>query len=387
MRRRIVVIALMGVLGFAVSCGEDGGGTAGPNLPPTTTIQSLELLPDQQYRAHIMWSGSDPDGEVKYYEVAWQTGQVVLGRSLIEDELVWEEVAVSESTFTLNADICSGAGACSSNYTFFVRAVDNGGAVDTNPPYESFTTTTALPEAYFVSPSPPSSNEPTCLRLEWDGEDPDGEVVAYRYCKKLYYDPPAGEPYPDWDSRWSPWTTEKVVVLPDENPVDDWNPWTYFLQAKDNAGAVQQVFRSDRNILIVNIDEDLTSGPSITLRCYTGSCLGKLGELIATRSTSNPGNMDVPVEVFAGDTLCFKSFAEPGFFATALSGMQYTETPSPSIYWKSPSDSAAWYYPRYGDLFVAPSGQFNLYIHVKDNYCQYGSTSAAYMIIQGNPRP
>jgi hypothetical protein len=96
--------------------------------------------------------------------------------------------------------------------------------------------------------------------------------------------------------------------------------------------------------------------------------------------------MDVPVEVFEGDTLCFKSFAEPGYFATALSGMQYTETPSPSIYWKSPGDSAAWYYPRYGDLFVAPSGQFTLYIHVKDNYCQYGSTSSAYMIIDGMPR-
>ena len=85
MRRRIVVITLLGVLGFAASCGDDGGGTAGPNLPPTTSIQSVELLPEQQYRAHIRWSGSDPDGEVKQYEIAWQTGQVVLRRALIED--------------------------------------------------------------------------------------------------------------------------------------------------------------------------------------------------------------------------------------------------------------------------------------------------------------
>jgi hypothetical protein len=383
MRRRTAFIALLCILGLAISCGDEGG--TGPNLPPTTSIVSLELLQDQKYRAHIAWNGSDPDGRVSYYEVAWRTGQVMLGASLLEDGLTWEKVTVSESTFTLNADVCTPAGACSSYYTFFVRAVDNGGAVDTNPPYESFTTSTLLPEAWFVSPSPPTSTEPTCLNLTWNGDDPDGEVVAYRYCKKRYYDPPAGLPYPDWDSRWSPWTAEKGVLLPDESPVDEWNPWTFFLQAKDNAGAVQQVFRSDKNILIITIDEDLTSGPSITMRCYKGPCLGKLGALIASRSTSNPANMDVPVDVFEGDTLCFKSFAEPGYFATALTGVQYTLTPGPSIYWKSPGDSAAWYYPRYGDLFIAPGGEFTLYIHVKDNYCQWGSQASAHMVVRGNP--
>ena len=387
MRRRIAVIALLGVLGLAVSCGDDGGGTAGPNLPPTTSIQSLELVPEQQYRAHIAWAGSDPDGRVSHYEVAWQTGQVMLGKFLSEDELTWEKVTVSESTFTLNADVCSPAGACSTSYTFFVRAVDNGGAVDTNPPYESFTTTTILPQSWFTYPSPPQSTEPDCLRLAWGGSDQDGEVVEYRMARKPYYEYPEGEPPPEGEpTKWSKWTTSTDTVLTNfySNPE---NPTTIFLQSRDNAGAAEKVYDPNRNRLIIYIDEDLTSGPSITIRCYTGQCLGKLGDLIASRSTSSPGNMDVPVNVFEGDTLCFKSFAEPGHFATALSGMQYTETSSPSIYWKSPGDSAAWYYPRYGDLFVAPSGQFELYIHVKDNYCQYGSTSSAHIIIQGNPQP
>ena len=177
LRTRIAVIALLAIDGLVSSCGEDS--RTGPNVPPTTTIESLELLPQQQYRAHIEWSGDDPDGRVSYYEVAWQTGQVMLGPSLFEDELTWEKVTVSESTFTLNADLCSPAGTCSSSYTFFVRAVDNGGAADTNPPYESFTTTTVLPQSWFEYPSPPEATEPACLRLVWDGSDADGEVAEW----------------------------------------------------------------------------------------------------------------------------------------------------------------------------------------------------------------
>ena len=198
MKTRIAVITLAAVLVIVASCGDDGGST-GPNAPPTTTIQSLELLPEQQYRAHIMWSGSDPDGEVNHYEIAWKVGHVLMGSLGAEEELEWHKVTVHESTFTLDANLCSSAGTCSSSYTFFVRAVDGGGAVDTSPPYESFTTRTLLPEAEFLSPSPPRSSEPTCLRLIWRGDDADGEVVEYRYCKKLQFDPPAEQPYPDWD--------------------------------------------------------------------------------------------------------------------------------------------------------------------------------------------
>ena len=387
MRRRIAVMTILGVLVLAASCGDDGGG-GGPNLPPTTSIQSLELLPEQQYRAHIVWTGSDPDGRVSYYEIAWQTGQLMLGASLFEDELAWEKVTVSESTFTLSADLCSEAGTCSSSYTFFVRAVDNGGAVDSNPPYESFNTTTVLPESWFVYPSPPTSTEPTCLRLVWNGKDDDGEIVAYRFGKKRYYDWPPGEPPDENDpTRWSEWTSAMDTVLAGETSDPD-NPWLFALQAKDNAGAVEKVFRGDKNLLTVIIDPALTSGPSITIRCYSGPCLGKLGGLIASRSTSNPGNMEVPVEVFQGDTLCFRSFAEPGYFATELTWMQYTLTPATTAYWKSPGDSAAWYYPRYGgDVFIAPPGEFELYIHVRDNYCVWGDTATAYIKINGNPPP
>lgn len=385
MRTRIAVIALLAIVGLTSSCGEDS--RTGPNVPPTTTIESLELLPQQQYRAHIEWSGDDPDGRVSYYEVAWQTGQVMLGPSLFEDELTWEKVTVSESTFTLNADLCSPAGTCSSSYTFFVRAVDNGGAPDTNPPYESFTTTTVLPESWFEYPSPPEATEPACLRLVWDGSDADGEVVEYRMAKKPYYEYPEGEPPPDWDpSKWSEWTTSNDTILTNFYSDPD-NPMTLFLQSRDNAGAEEQVYEPDKNRLIVYIDDGLASKPSITIRCYTGPCLGKLGQLIASRSTSNPGNMDIPVDVSEGDTLCFKSFAEPGQYATRLTGLQYTETESPSIYWKSPGDSAAWYYPRYGEHFIAPSGEFTLYIHVKDNYCEWGSQSSAHIKINGNPPP
>lgn len=389
MKRRIAVITLLGVLGLAVSCGDDGG-SAGPNLPPTTTIQSLELVPEQQYRAHIVWTGDDPDGRVSYYEVAWQTGQVMLGASLFEDELAWEKVTVNESTFTLNADLCSEAGTCSTSYTFFVRAVDNGGAVDTNPPYESFTTSTILPVARFLSPPPGSETEqPTCLRLSWTGDDADGEVVEYRYCMKRWWDPPEGEPpVLPWDSRWSPWMTETEFTVTSITPTEEENPWTFFIQARDNAGAVQQVFAPDKSRAVVSIDPELINGPQITISCYSGMCSGKLGPFIASRTTTEPANMDVPVQVFEGDTLCFKSFAEPGHFATALTKLQYSESSVPHSYdWISASDSSHWYYPGLFQPFLAPSGEFVLYLHVTDNYCEWGSENYAYIKIYGNPLP
>jgi hypothetical protein len=267
--------------------------------------------------------------------------------------------------------------------------VDNGGAVDSSPPHRSFTATTLIPEAWFVYPEPPAANEPTCLRLVMDGSDEDGEVVAFRYCKKLYWDwPGPGETPPDWDSRWSDWFATTDTVLSNMTAADETNPWTFFLQAKDNAGAVQQVFDNQKNILNVVIDPDLNNGPSVTIYCYSGECLGKMGDRIAIRSTSNPGMMDVPVELAEGDTVCFKSSGEEGHFATKLTGVQYTLNSSkPGIYWESPSDSAAWYYPNYGDSFAVPAGQTKLYCHVRDNYCIHGSTAAAYIIIQGNPAP
>jgi hypothetical protein len=387
MRRRIAVITLLGVLGLAVSCGDDGGGSAGPNLPPTTSIQSLELLPDQQYRAHIVWTGDDPDGRVSYYEVAWQAGQVMLGTPLFEDELTWEKVTVNESTFTLSADLCSDAGTCSTSYTFFVRAVDNGGAVDTNPPYESFTTFTVLPESWFTYPSPGETTQPNCLRLAWNGSDDDGEVVEYRMARKPYYEYPPGEPPPEWDpTKWSEWTTSTDTVLTNFYS-DPLSPMTIFLQARDNAGALEKVYRSDRNILVVHVAEGLATKPSATLQCFKGPCYGKLGPMIASRTTSNPGNMDVPVQVFEGDTLCFKSFGEPGEYATRLTGLVYSQSDYPGIYWKTPSDSGNWYYPSEGGFFVAGPGEYTLYFHLKDNYCEWGSQTYVYMKVYGNPPP
>ena len=380
MKLRIVFIVMVAVSGLVVSCGDE---STGPNIPPTTTIDSFELLEDQQYRAHITWSGRDPDGGVSYYEIAWQTGQVFLGA---EDGLTWEKVTVVESTFTLSADVCDGGGGntCTGSHTFFVRAVDNGGVADTSPPYRSFTTNTVLPVSRFVYPKPPETTQPECLRLSWRGTDADGEVVEYRMARKPYYESPEGEPPPE-GSKWGEWTTSTDTVLANfySNP---YNPMTIFLQARDNAGAAEQVFDPLRNRLVVYVDEGLASTPLIIIYCYRGDCVGKMKSPIASCSNRNPGQMDVPVEVTAGDTLCFKSYAEPGPYATALTKLQYTFNNSrPGPYWDLPSDSSAWYYPSYGKGFTVPEGESTVYAHFKDNYCEWGSQSAAYMIIRGNP--
>jgi hypothetical protein len=387
MRTRFGIgVAIVVCIGFLWSCGKDEN--HGPNLAPETVLVSAPRQDSQHsYRVDIAWNGTDADGVVNSFEIAWHDGMTYSG-SL--DELDWEPTAAFESTFTVSADTCPAPatpGPCHTGHTFFVRAVDNDGAKDPTPAYVGFDATTSRPRSRITYPPRPGGEFfvtlPTCVKIGWEADDPDGEAVAYRYARKKLSDPPPGPP-PEGDTRWSPWGADKqvIVTLAETDPDD---PWSFYVQAKDNAGAIENSFEDGRNHITIYVDPSLDSRPSISICCVRGAC-GEIGRpSVGCRSTPDTTFMDVPLSVHIGDTLSFLASASPGQYAKKVERIAFAvNDPTEPGSWKDYTKAANLCYPGNGEIFIAPPNINTIYVWVRDDYCEYGSVRRAYVKIEGH---
>ena len=377
------VVLLLGVL-LMMSCGDDGNGTRGPNLPPETEIVSgPEHGSTQTYLATIAWKGTDADGRVDAFDIAWHRGVITCGD--LDSVLEWNRTTYRESTFAVTADTCPEQGTCHGTNTFCVRAVDNEGAIDPDPAFVSFTATTILPRTEIVYPEREGGQQwislPGCVTFRWEGTDEDGEVVEYRYSAKGYYEwPGEGQPPPQ-DSRtmWSDWTadTEATIYLSTQG-----SPWSIFVQAKDNAGAVETYFGGPKNHMVVEVQED-ENVPSVEVCAYRGPCMGARTPL-GCRSTDDPSGMNTVIEVATGDTLCFESSFTRGPYAEEVTHIAYLiNDPGIPGAWKNAKVNSNRFYPPAGDVYTARAGLSTIYVWVRDDYCEFGSTNTAYVKIRG----
>lgn len=378
-RLLVLVLALCAVV---VSCSDDEG----PNIAPDTM---LTIAPDQgsttSYRVSMAWQGTDPDGQVAGYEIAWRDGVI---SSAVLDGLSWEPTAVGDSTFEVAADTCPALGnTCSHSHTFFVRAVDNDGGKDPSPAYVGFTATSLTPRSYINFP-PRGTGQftitlPTCVTIGWEGVDTDGEAVEYRVARKKYEDWPVRQPPPDSDTRWGSWSTATsltVTMLPTEP--DD--PWSFYVQARDNAGAIENVFEDTRNHILVYVDPALDSRPSISLSCVRGPCAATGRKTLATRSTADTAMFDVELAVDVGDTICFRASAQPGQYADDVTHIAWlVNNPGEPGGWLSYSQPQNACYPRSPQVLVVTPNINYYYVWVRDDYCEFGSTRRAYFKING----
>jgi hypothetical protein len=318
-RRFFLVFGLVILVLFVCSCGDEDGG---PNMAPDTVLTSFPPEGStHSYRVQMVWTGTDNDGWVTGYELAWYSG-VFSGNDF--DTLSWVETSSKESTFVLPADSCCVDGENYSDHTFFVRAIDNDQARDETPAHVSFTATTMIPRTTITYPDwPPGVYADTlspCVTVRWQGEDDDGQVVASRYVWKLYNDPWQEPPLPE-DPRWSPWLpTNRFTVRLDRHPD---NPWGIWVQSKDDAGAIEKVFKEGRNFIVVYIGEYKVNLPSISICCVDGACYGKQGPTLGCRSTADTTEWDVPITVDVGDTVCFTTSFLPGEFARQVTHIAF----------------------------------------------------------------
>jgi hypothetical protein len=388
MTRLMVLVTGLTALVIFTSCGSDSGGSRGPNLPPDTEIVSG---PEQgsmaSYLVDLSWKGTDEDGTVKAFEFAWHTGAISC--TDLDSVLLWHYTTKTESTFAVAADSCpEDGGLCRRENTFCVRAIDNDGGIDPEPAALTFIATTQHPRAQIIYPTEPGQtevNQSRCVTVRWEGLDDDGEAVAYRWTYKPYNSwPGPGIPYPQWDkTHWSPWSaaTEAILPLDEDENID---LWSFFVQAEDNAGAIETAFQAGRNHITIHIDPALESKPTVQICCNRGPCTGQ-GSVIACRSSTNPSQMDVPVYIALGDTVCFRATFQAGSHATQVEEIAFrVNDSSQPYYWEDASSISNWYYPPTGETFTVGGGIYSIYVWVKDDYCEYGSTNFAYIEIVGS---
>jgi len=381
-KQMMLLVGLAVFVCLVSSCGKNES----PNMLPDTTLNSPPSPTagsSHSYLVEMAWEGEDPDGRVVAYEIAWHDGISYTG---MLDSLAWDRVTVTDSTFVVSADTCPDVGtSCEGSHTFFVRAVDDNGGKDPTPAYVSFTATTIIPHARIIypprQPEDIAVTSPTCVKVGWDGTDSDGHVVAYRYAWKPYEELPTHQPPPQRDHRWSPWTsaTEVVTTL---LPLGDNNPWSFYVQARDDAGAIENVFQDKRNHILIYIDDTLESKAFVSICASRGSCSGS-GASVGCRSTYTPSLMEVPVNVDVGDTLCFRASFLPGHYAKKVTDIAFmVNDPSEPVTWKDATVEANRTYPPNGTHIVAADMNY-IYVWIRDDYCEYGSTAMAYIIING----
>jgi hypothetical protein len=258
------------------------------------------------YRVEIAWLGTDPDGSIRAYD--WRiSDDGPDGVVDVEDTLGldWNRTVKSDSLFEASAELDSFPPDVDNplitdpidfrwwqNHTFWVRAVDQQGAVDPSPSSTSFTATTTAPKVEIDIPVdlPPGASVPDpqdCLRINpvlalgvqtIDLDDPLGFANEYRYAllavedldpaaysgsgitplgpgECLGYDRFAQLDLLPWvpEQDWSEWmqfvdTDEPEIdlVLP---VLDAGTSWFLLLQARDRAGALTPSLRYNQNFL------------------------------------------------------------------------------------------------------------------------------------------
>jgi hypothetical protein len=305
------------------------------------------------------------------------------------DDLIWQETTAPQDTFKVAADSCPAVGSvCHRSHTFFVRAVDNDGARDLSPAYVGFDATTFTPRSQITDPIGSGVlTLPTCVKIKWGGTDSDGEPVMFRYALKKYSGDPQSEKFPpEGDSHLSEWDTSKQLTIRmlANDPDDPDDIWSFYVQAKDNAGAIEGVFQDGRNHIYFVVDSTLDSQPYVRVCCVQGACDDVGMPSFDCRSSDNPGQMDIAIDVPVGTEICFKATAFPGLYAKSVTHIAYLVN--------DPEEPGGWYdytkpenrcYPSGSQGIIVSPNENQYCVWVRDDYCEYGTTARVYIIING----
>ena len=283
MIRRFYAFVAIALFALAAGCSTntDLSGVRVPNSRPDTRItgQPPSLL-EASFAVDLNWTGSDPDGLVVGYE--WKisnngTDGISPRDTLTIDPLTgavlhpWRFTAGNDTILMVLADQDSFARDLHSEprsfrtHSFFIRAVDDKGAVDPTPAYISFTSTTIVPTCrvkYARLDEDEAQAVPSSVNIGWSGEDLDFELrvptqVRFLWKSAQYGTTDLGDPLyirlpfeyyahyeevldindPDW-SQWRGYAAleeDRMVKFPNQ---PDREYFLFAVQVRDTAGAV-----------------------------------------------------------------------------------------------------------------------------------------------------
>jgi hypothetical protein len=168
--RRLVAT---GVLGLALIASLVAGCAkkrilAVDNLPPETTLFVSGALDTVNHVAHLYWFGSDPDGDVRGFELRFKN-------PVAPEDTDWVFTSHTDSVFTIVAP---------AGYTmpvFEVRAVDDRGARDPSPARQDFQFSNEAPTVRFINRLTTIDTTFASATLDWTATDVDGDEAALAF--------------------------------------------------------------------------------------------------------------------------------------------------------------------------------------------------------------
>ena len=159
MRKRIIQLSFLLLSGFILSCEKDGD-KKGNEVPDTTIApHAINLQGDDRLnsRVFLSWSGSDKDGYIDRFEFSL-------------DNVTWSTTRRQDSTFKFPLD----SGSDTTDIDFYIRAIDNEGAIDPSPAYLKIPLKNTAPVANFDDNSLPEDTTLLAYTFRWSASDLDG---------------------------------------------------------------------------------------------------------------------------------------------------------------------------------------------------------------------
>ncbi|UCF06362.1 MAG: hypothetical protein JSV33_04845 [bacterium] len=287
-----------------LGCSEDlYVGTPDKNEAPEIWLSSGPIERDTTgYQVHFYWSGWDPDGEISHFEFVVVDATDLNYGFNPEDTTgsdKWYRTVVHDSLFRVTADEYAGNDTINANvysrfnraHTFFIRAIDLEGKPSI-PARRSFTAWTFAPEAHINRPvsggglqvlsrvitfgwdardpidSPANSQDPDSIRYLWS-QVVDTEGVysdTFDIVRDLNRNPWRYEERENW-SNWIWYRAEgdsgRVTILGDDEILEINKRHIFAVQAKDEAGAVTQIFERDGNLRMFIVSKQ--AGPLLLI--------------------------------------------------------------------------------------------------------------------------
>jgi hypothetical protein len=388
-------ITLMGVLAALVigalaiaGCSKKTVDRLIPNIRPTVR---LTAAPTDQSRAtpyfyayKMNWIGDDPDGRVSYFLYTVDppsdpTAPIAWTRSVRNEQIVFFG-ADSSSGSTLQA---------TRPHIFAICAVDDNG--DTSDVVSrGFYSYTQCPTVTLASPTPNTFyaiQVTPSVRLQWNGNDPDGQLtskpVKYKYIllgpgsdfsvEKAIATPDSLRNYYAYDwalhglaGPWAGWdsTSADTSFVQFQNLTPE-QTYLFVVIAFDEAGAFSPVFSLAQNMIRLKPGYASTLGPKLTI--YNDFFY------YAYKSGGWSPQNDIKLEVAAGTRIPFFWSAEPPdgslieSYRWMLDGNPYDDTTR-----ENDNDATHWSEPSLNitNITVGPFAgktQHFLYIEALDN--------------------
>ncbi len=374
--KRWILTAL--AFAFLAGCGDNDLGLdkRRPNSPPETTLASgpPDSTTGALYKVQLFWSGTDRDGTVDHYDFIMIDHPPIVShidgdpndmdptRVVVTvpepNDPRWTGTVSTDSTFITLADTLRrnprpGPGETPDDvrvipyerwHTFFVRAVDNEGAVDPTPDYRSFNSRNIAPQVWLTEPIK-AGNEfegPPVIVFNWEGQDAVGDgtfkdPVAARnviITSPIDINNPTNKftNFPDslytlprgQKVSWTPWrrwdavdgSGKRAIVrgLATQGQFPGSGFYIFAVQALDEAGAVTPVFDwtspGKNNVALVRVTGAV--GPILTVQ----------EEFLGTQ-TFVGGSRPVKLDIAAGQPLNFRWSADASRYGGEIVAFRY----------------------------------------------------------------